>query len=517
MTTRLKPYLPLIGLTAFATLFWGVLFAKTFKTLGSPDQLDYAQIAHNLLQGHFFTTNIILPLYLTKFATVVNHPEFLRAPGFSVLVALSQLIFGPQDFASGVVSGVAFIGSAALAYLISKELFKTEGLAIFTALVFIFNQEMAQNSTNGLADLTFAFFMIVLAYGLVKNWPSWLIGILIGLGYLLRYNFLIMVPGVLLYFWWMRPTPDRKAYAKQVGIVLGVALLVVLPWAIRNMVLVGSPSFTWPTFQYIMGTDTYPAQELYRQIITVNIPQFILSHLREMISKSIAGARQLYNGLPTVANFLVVAFFTASTLSRLGKDKRALALQWAVLVMAGLQTLALIPFEHEKIRLYIVFIPLMIVYAAQFVYALLAEIKLPRWGVVSGLAAFVVLVAIPTLPEFTGKTYRSDFVLVPAQLRTSEVMAHPEALIVTDAPGQVAWYLNRTAVGIPKTYADLQTIESLTPEPVYVYLYYTGPNDRYDRADEYSSQFMDNPAFLARYDLVQTFDTEARLYKLKRP
>jgi len=515
---RARPHLPLLGVTAAAALFWAVLAKLTFKTLSSPDQLDYAQTARNFLHGRFFTTDVIFPLYFTRFPFIANQPEFLRAPGFSILVALSQAIFGQRDVASIIVSGLAYVLSVSLAYSVSKEIFKSEGLAVFTGLVVIVTQEMVQNSINGLADLTFACFMILLIYALVKNWPNWLIGILITLGYLLRYNFIFMLPGVLLYWWWMRTDNNLSAYLRQVTVALGVAFLTVLPWSIRNLVLVGSPAFTWPSYEYVMGTPTYPDEELYLQIKDVDMLQFVKTHPGEMLTKIRDYSRQLYNGLPTVVNFFIVAFFTASTISSLGKDRRAHALQWAVVAMAGFHSLALLPFEHEKIRLYIVFIPIMIVYAAQFVYALLMDLKLPRWGWFSGLAAFLVLVAIPTLPEFTGKAYRGDFVQVPAQLRTTEVAAHPEALIVTDAPGQVAWYLNRTAVALPTSDADLQKIEAIAASsPIYVFIYYTGPNDRYARADEYNTQFLANPAFLARYDLVQTFDTKARLYRLKRP
>jgi hypothetical protein len=235
-----------------------------------------------------------------------------------------------------------------------------------------------------------------------------------------------------------------------------------------------------------------------------------------MIRKSINGIRLLYNGLPGVTNFTIAALFFASLFVSTGKSHRARALLYAALAMAACQVLAVIPLEHERIRLFHAFIPVMCIFAVQFLDGQLSSYSLPRWVTAAGLVGMVTLVAVPTLPEFTGQFYRYDFDQITRHLRDSEIMDNPEAIIIIDRPSVVAWYLDRTAVAIPARYKDLQTIESLTDKSIYVFFYYVNEQDRYDRADEYASQYFDNASFLANHTLLQTFEDGSLLYALER-
>jgi hypothetical protein len=328
----------------------------------------------------------------------------------------------------------------------------------------------------------------------------------------LRYNLLVMLPGLALFWWWVKPQTGFK----YVAIVFGVALLVTAPWIARNLWIAGAPTFTWPFNQYIMGTQTYPSQELYRMIEPVNVPQFILSHPGEMIRKSVDGTRQLYNDLPGVTNFIISALFFASLFVVANKSWPARALQYSALAMVAFQAAALIPFEHEKIRLFHAFIPVMCIYAVQLLDSQLSSLTLPKWGPTVGLAAMVLLVAIPTLPEFTGESYRGDFVEPVDALNSSTTPLDPEAIFITDQPWALAWYMSKTTVNMPARYNDLVQIESLTGQPVYVYFFYVNERDRYGREDEYNSQYFENESFLANHRLAQTFDDGSMLYMLER-
>jgi 4-amino-4-deoxy-L-arabinose transferase-like glycosyltransferase len=508
----MKPYAALAGVVILAALFWGALTLKTFRTLGSPDQLDYAHLGRNIIEGRGFNTNIIFPIYITRFPTLVDHPEFSRAPGYPVLLAAAEAVLGKNDWAVISVSGLAYILTVGLAYLFAERLFGSQRIALVAALVVLLNQEIVNDSQTGLADPVFAFWLTLILFLVYTEKPAWLVGISIALGYLLRYNLLMMVPGLVLFWWWVRPQSGWK----YVAIVFGVALLVVTPWLIRNFGLTGSPTFTWPVHNYVMGTSVYPAQELYRMIERVDIMQFALSHPGEMIRKSIDGARLLYNDLPTVTSFIISAFFVVALLVKTNKDRRALVLQYAVLAMIVFQAVALIPFEHERIRLFHAFIPLMCIYAVQLLDAQLSSFALPKWAQVVGLTAMVMWVAIPTLPEFTGQSYRGDFVEPIDDLKSSTTPLDPDAVFITDQPWALTWYMNKTTVNMPARYDDLVQIESLTDKPVYVFFFYVNERDRYNRADEYNSQYFENDSFLANHRLAERFEDGSMLYVLER-
>lgn len=507
--------LSLLAVLVVAAAYWGLYFALTFESLSSPDQLDYANIGRHLLRGDGFITNNIYTLNLTRFPEFDAHPEFHRAPGFAVLVAGAEALFGFNDHAVASVAGISFILTAGLVYAFGWHLSGGEQRsALLGAGLVLLNQALLQVSAAGLADLPFAFYLTLLVFMLWWQSPPVLLGVALGLGYLLRYNLAFFMPGFLLFWWFERPEKPVRYLAW----LIASGFLTVLPWLIRNTIVGGSPFFAWNSFNYIMGTPDFPGQELFRMLAVVDVGDYVRSHPTYILDKVIDSARFLYNELPGLTNLFVMGFFVVGLFVRADKPHRAFVLQWAIVAMAAMQAVAILPMEHEKTRLFLPFIPLLIIYAARLYDHLVAALVRSRWAQVALLLAALGYVAVGTLPDFGGYVRRSDFLEMRDYLSDSVLAEHPDALLISDAPWVAAWYLDRPAVNVPKFYTDFVQVEAMAADrEVFVYLHYIEGNDRYGRVEEYAREYFDNPDFTSRYAVVEEFATGQLLYQQVAP
>ncbi len=497
-------------LALVALLTWVGLYQLTFESLNSNDQLDYGQLARRLLATGKHHTDIILPLYLTRFATLLEQPEFLRAPGFIWLVAGAQLVFGETDFAMLFNSLLAYVLIAVLVFVLAYQFSASRALAFAAGVLAIANAELLSNSQNGLPDLLFTAYTTGLFCLLISkhNKPIWM-GVYLGIGYLLRYNTAFFAPGVVLFYIF-----DQRwdAIKTLLWIAVGGALTVA-PWLYRNYALAHSPFFAWNSFNYVMGTPDFPDQELYRQITEVDIGAYVRSHPTVFFKKVMRGVLQMYRELPQITNIFIVAPFVAALLLSRRLPTQLKHLSWATILMIAVQAIALTPMQHERTRLFLVFVPLMIALGLFFLWQ---EIDKKR---TFGIVVSIMLVAslFPTVLLYIDPNNRPDYLEIQAEWQTLDAPIADSALIISDASHPLAWYFGHTTVRIPTTLADLNTIDTLAAEEgfsdVYVYLYYMEDKDRYDRQAEYEREFLTSAEFLAEYSLIQTFESGAMLFQ----
>jgi len=149
------------------------------------DEIYYAKNAYSLISSE-------VELDQQGGAEFVVHPPFGKW-----LIGIGIRLFGNNEF--GWRSSSALFGSASvlLIYLIAKQLFKSEFLALSAALLMAVDGLSLVMSRVALLDIFLMFFILLTFYFLLKE-NYWLSGMAIGLGLSTKWSAAFLIPILLL-------------------------------------------------------------------------------------------------------------------------------------------------------------------------------------------------------------------------------------------------------------------------------------------------------------------------------
>ena len=247
MSTRTK--LALIVLGAFA--FRALLAALFVRFPGIADSNHYFNMALGLLDGQGFTIDYIWQ-YNVPPASII-HPEDHWMPLAAMLAAVPMALFRTAEGTFNPASLLLFMACGALLSVVAfwgaRQLKLSDHAALFAAGAAAFTPELVLNSVRTDTTIPTALFVGValLAFieGLRRGGPGWMLfsGAMIGLAYLTRNDALLIFPAFLVYgvlVWWAgRRGWIARPHLRWALLVPVVALLVVLPWLIRNLNEIG--------------------------------------------------------------------------------------------------------------------------------------------------------------------------------------------------------------------------------------------------------------------------------------
>ena len=421
----------LLLVAGFALGYWHAFYKATFHGLFINDAWDYASMARNIALGRGVLSEYLTPLGLAHLG--VPQPDLWRAPLWPVLLAVFQKIFGFKDEASALAGGVCFGVGACLVFLLGRRWFNLP-VAIAATLLYIFSSQLLIFSISGLTEPLAVLLMLAWFYLLTGPcpdtwWQPLLAGAAGGLFYLARYNAGLFFLPALIYIWW-RPALKRKLGAPCGGgafntpldfnlrdredvsapcragawgstanesgnrplarlirpaVLFGLGILLVTgPWLVRNYTLTGSPFFTLQKYEPAMFTATYPQYSLYMLPERIDVTRFIIDHPPEMAAK-VAAAWTEYRHDFFTPQFSGVALgvmvlFLLSLLLPLGlwfPSQRGVRPLLAACYL--LQLVVLLPLHYID-RLFIIFAPLFMLYAAAGVWALGRLAAAGIWG-----------------------------------------------------------------------------------------------------------------------------------------
>lgn len=211
-----------------------------FYNLGATSLIDfdeawYAEIARNILVTH------------NPFMLFFNGKEYIDHPplGF-ILIAVSFLIFGINEFASRFPSTLLGLGSVILIYKIGQNLFnKTIGLG--ASLVLISSVWFILRARSGNLDTIFLFFFLLTIYCAtkIKNNTNWILFFAASFAGLLQIKSLIglsaLIPAMAIIFIHQKsslgkPKQSFKLQTLSKKIVLGLVIFILIlsPWVFAS-------------------------------------------------------------------------------------------------------------------------------------------------------------------------------------------------------------------------------------------------------------------------------------------
>lgn len=516
----------LVILTLMAGFVWYTYYDNVFTGLLYNDAMDYASMGRNIARGEGVVSSYITPLGLQYYG--VPHPNPWRAPLWPAVLGYSMTVLGFHDNAVALTTGLFFVLTVPLIYLIGIKLFGT-AVALASAVLFTFSSQALHFSISGLTESMAVFFMCLWIYSLtlekLKNMAgSFIIGLIGGLFYLARYNALMVMPFIFLYLLY-------RSKGKRIltgATFAGGYLLPVLPWFWRNYVLFGSPLFSLQKFEPVMFTPTYPEYTLYMMMEQPKVGEFLIKHFPEMVEKFRAGWESFYGGLLNpqftgVSAALMVLFLISLLLPQkvLLSQKGFQSYKetgWLKFIVAAsfVAQLAALLVIHYIPRLFFIFTPFYIIFGLGLFSGLAYLIPLGiRYKTVFQAAAIGILscfLITSNLPDWEDKhNPEPGFLKFSEQINYMSGVAGKSDLVVSNDGHIIAWYGDRVAAKIPYSPAMLPELNGFQ-EAKYLFLSSKASWNIPEADKEWQKIFWNKPRKIYGYQLQQVFGDGSVVY-----
>jgi len=474
---------------------------RSFRNMNTMEAMDSAQLARNISQGEGYTTKFIRPLsvQLLRQKTLGGaeglavlevedagylkrpHPDISNPPVYPLVLAGLMKILpfhhdcltprpfwyrdakfwrSQPDFLISLFNQLLMVLTLVATWFLTRRLFDEEAAWIAT-LCLLGVELLWRFSVSGLSTMLLILIMSGVLWMLClleseARQPrrglkgvllfSVALGILLGLGALTRYSFLWMILPATVFLLLF----GAKHRFLSSGVVVGVFLLLLLPWVARNLHQSGLP-FGTATYAPIEGTPGYQGYTLPRSLDAdvstsdiLPLRHKFMANLRTLFDQDILG----FGGTWLPWFFLVglmVAFRNPAT-QRLRYFVLMSLVTLVVVQAIGRTQLSVDSPTVNSENLLVLLLPAVIVYGVAFFLMLLDNIK---WTVAVGrrlaIITFVVLAALPLIltlapPRPFAVAYPPYY---PPHIQKVSSWMKPDELLMSDVPWAVAWYGDR--------------------------------------------------------------------------
>ncbi len=440
-----------------------------FVGLNTKEAFDFAQIARNMISGKGFSTSVIRPLGVTG-PLPGNMAETYHGPVFPAALAMAFAVLGPKDTTAALVSGLFYILTIPMVYLLGSRIFNRQ-IGLLAAGIVGINSIMLGYGISGQNFTLYIFLttcLLVALHGLLRQSDGGVeggsvevpkgrllvIGALTALLYLTEPVFVWVIPvilGSVVAF-------TGRSRWKNMAWALVPIVILVMPWMVRNYHYAGDPVYGLRGNELWMHTPTYYANDSGYRLIPSEVAGS--TGLFKAIAKKII--LSIGDVVETIARYpgvLLLFFFLPAMFVRF-QSSAANAVRKIVLWCALFLTIGvvLIGFEpYGTLPLYVSLIPAITIYALCYLVHLFEQYKVERSVRLAINALTVFYVAFPLLQNIVAGYDPPK----PAGVEAAAIMAKsggPNDACLTDQPWTVAWYGNRRAVWWPGTPAGVRKI-----------------------------------------------------------
>jgi 4-amino-4-deoxy-L-arabinose transferase-like glycosyltransferase len=466
------------------------------------DNHEYCEIARNFYEGNGYSTTVLRPLAYKYFQTLPQ-PEVMRMPVYPYMLSLFFHIFGPNDIAVVIFNSLFYILLVALTFLLSVELsgniFVSTVAALMTASIRLFFADTITAEPNIFYTTMFLFFIYVCV-----KFPNKLLihGVLLSMLYLARANTLFVWGGFCIALFLTEQRWKEKLSAPFIltaGFVLGL-----VPYMIRNYLVIGAPFFSLYKYSLLLMTKGFPAYSIWTIIPDIDPVSYALSHLTEMIQKSYRYFFILLSNFLVVYNPIFLLLTVIGFFSPLNNPRMKLL---KIMIIAGFisQTIFLLPVGPVTYY-YVFFFPLMLIIAVNNTRQLLQK-NAP--AVLCGALGVFLFIA---LPYWNQPRQENPYPSIGRQIAE---LTDKKDIIMSDIAWEIAWYADRRTIWLTHDVETLGSISrTLKPKYIMVAGYFNAPSK-----DNFWPRFARSPelAETIGYQLVKPILFEERpialLYK----
>jgi 4-amino-4-deoxy-L-arabinose transferase-like glycosyltransferase len=228
---KTKENLIILSILIVFSIIWFYLFLD-FSTMWGQDSYWYVRLAENMISGKGYTLEGINP-----------HAQY--PPGLSLLIIPFLFLFQSSSIGGLIMVFILSLSSILLAYIIGKEISNLVGIC--SAIFLAFHNIFLFSSMSVLTETPFMFFSILGLYLFMKSYenrnliiPSI---ICITFSILIRYDGLFLIIPMIFYMFYRKKDFDDFFFSKKTFIAIGVGILILGSWLLRNWIVFGSPLF----------------------------------------------------------------------------------------------------------------------------------------------------------------------------------------------------------------------------------------------------------------------------------
>jgi hypothetical protein len=251
----------------------------------------------------------------------------------------------------------------------------------------------------------------------------------------------------------------KARWARATLFVL-VFLLGVSPWLVRNKLVSGA--FLGMAPQIALNGDDPMLDNTHERSLHPELKRGVV--FAQLRASAVRNLLDYYgNDARTLGDGLLIGLFLATLFYRFAKDDAHRA-RWGIILSMVLFLAVGAVMGRATMRLFHIFLPVVLIYGAAFFFILLdrLQLRLPlqRYAVI---AALVLLTSVPLI--LTLMLPRASIPYPPYYApyisHICRMLAEDEVLC-TDIPWATAWYGNRNSLGLPRTIDDFYEIHFKT-------------------------------------------------------
>ncbi len=456
----------------------------------SEEAMETAQLARNISRGRGYTTESVRPLAAYLIGREANPgeaagvlrkpvPDVSNAPAYPALLAGLMSIL-PFDYVAndnqdwfftpdrwiGLFNQFGFFLSAVLLYFTARRLFDAR-VAWMSAALFACTNLYWRFTFSGVSTSWLVVIFLGGVMGMIQfqerrladktGWgtlgvAAW-IGAAFGLAALTRYAMAWMLIPVLVFMSWT----GRVGRAKYAAVTVAAFLAVTGPWIARNIILTGT-AFGTAGYAVLDQTGPFFGDALERSFD----PAAAAHHVSplEVIDKFLANGQEIWrNELPRMGGSWVSAFFLVGlfipfrspALSRFRVFVLISVVLLYVAQAAGQTHLSSDSPEFNSENLLVIIAPLVLVFGVALFYTLLDQLHIVALDARGAIVGAFVLVSCAPLAMAVLHGYYADpeTPYSPPHIQRVAKLMRPDEFMISDVPGAVAWYGDRTCGWLP--------------------------------------------------------------------
>jgi 4-amino-4-deoxy-L-arabinose transferase-like glycosyltransferase len=245
-----RPFVPLVILLAISSR---IAWIYRYPALPVSDFNWYYTVGGSIAHGQGFAFGGL--------------PTATRPPGYPLLLAASNVLFGDSFLMARIFTAAFGIGTLVLAYLIARRLFSSELTGRLTLLILAFFPNQIAYSGLFASELPFAFFTLLGAWLLLTRprsvWTFIGAGASFGAALLIRPVGVVLPVLFLIAFVWRGA--GFKAFLRGSVVVYLMMALLLIPWLGRNQQAFGHATYSLEGGEALLE-GTFPATDMRKVI-----------------------------------------------------------------------------------------------------------------------------------------------------------------------------------------------------------------------------------------------------------
>lgn len=458
----------LISVSIAALWIWG--FNTHYFT--RRDAYDYAQISLQFFQGNGLNTLQIFPRHISYFQdngilTGSTWPNLYRNPLLMILNTAFLRFFDSVIVASVIQSGFWYIASIPVLFFLAKRLTNLR-VAIVSTIFYAADPVIFLYGYSGMTETLATFLLLCLLFVLTwdeeKQWKWLLTGGLIGLTYLARTQFIILIPLVLIYAW--ITTSKLRRYAAPILVLAGL-LVMLTPWMVRNYRITGDPLFSFTTSRnLVLDAIDEPSDmemQLHAPVDLITIlgqtgGAILQKFIRNVAANifSISYWANSYRGM-----YIIFPLFFFVGLVRRDDDAsyQYRIIKWFTAILI-ISTFLVISLTVYSVRSYMMFRPMILIISVNEIVRLLDQYSRSQVFRIAGVLTLILLgllqLGSEVLAHNSSPPVQSDF-----DLRTYKILmdkTDEEMLIASDISERISALIERRSLRLPSDPMELLEI-----------------------------------------------------------